>query len=76
MEDGKTFRVVVTERQLGASTEPTVRDLSEALTGVFGTDYGIYNPTWISRFTDALRGRVGAPRHRPGQRPDGRARAA
>jgi 2-polyprenyl-6-methoxyphenol hydroxylase-like FAD-dependent oxidoreductase len=55
MEDGKTFRVVVTERQLGASTEPTLRDLSEALTGVFGTDYGIHSPTWISRFTDATR---------------------
>jgi 2-polyprenyl-6-methoxyphenol hydroxylase-like FAD-dependent oxidoreductase len=29
MEDGKTFRIVVTERQVGASTEPTVGDLSK-----------------------------------------------
>jgi 3-(3-hydroxy-phenyl)propionate hydroxylase len=55
MEDGKTFRVVVTEQQLGADTEPTLRDQSEALIGVFGSDYGIHNPTWISRFTDATR---------------------
>ena len=55
MEDGKAFRVVVTEPQLGGDSEPTLRDLSEALIAVFGTDYGIHNPTWISRFTDATR---------------------
>jgi 2-polyprenyl-6-methoxyphenol hydroxylase-like FAD-dependent oxidoreductase len=55
MEDGKAFRVVVTEPQLGGNSEPTLRDLSEALIAVFGTDYGIHNPTWISRFTDATR---------------------
>jgi len=55
MEDGKTFRIVVTEHQLGGDAEPTLRDLSEALIGVFGSDYGIHNPTWISRFTDATR---------------------
>jgi 3-(3-hydroxy-phenyl)propionate hydroxylase len=32
-----------------------VRDLSEALIAVYGTDYGIHNPTWISRFTDMTR---------------------
>lgn len=55
MEDGKTFRVVVTEQQLGSGSEPTLRDLSEALTTVFGTDFGIHSPTWISRFTDMTR---------------------
>jgi 3-(3-hydroxy-phenyl)propionate hydroxylase len=55
MEDGKTVRVVVTEQQLGRSSEPTLRDLSEALTAVFGTDFGIHNPAWISRFTDMTR---------------------
>ena len=55
MEDGKTVRVVVTEQQLGPSREPTLRDLSEALTAVFGTDFGVHNPTWISRFTDMTR---------------------
>ncbi len=55
MEDGRTFRVVVTEQQLGPGSEPTLRDLSDALITVFGTDFGIHNPTWISRFTDMTR---------------------
>jgi len=55
MEDGKTVRVVVTEQQLGPSGEPTLGDLSEALIAVFGTDFGIHSPTWISRFTDMTR---------------------
>ena len=55
MEDGRTVRVVVTEQQLGPSSEPTLRDLSEALIAVYGTDFGIHDPTWISRFTDMTR---------------------
>jgi 3-(3-hydroxy-phenyl)propionate hydroxylase len=55
MEDGRTVRVVVTERQPGTGSEPTLRDLSEALITVYGTDFGIHNPTWISRFTDMTR---------------------
>jgi 3-(3-hydroxy-phenyl)propionate hydroxylase len=55
MQDGKTFRVVTTEQQLGPSSEPTLRELSEALIAVYGTDFGIRNPTWISRFTDMTR---------------------
>jgi 2-polyprenyl-6-methoxyphenol hydroxylase-like FAD-dependent oxidoreductase len=55
MEDGKTVRVVTTEQQLGPNSEPTLRDLSEALNAVFGTDFGVHDPTWISRFTDMTR---------------------
>jgi 3-(3-hydroxy-phenyl)propionate hydroxylase len=55
LEDGRTFRVVTTEQQLGPSSEPTLRDLSDALTAVYGTDFGIHSPTWISRFTDMTR---------------------
>jgi 3-(3-hydroxy-phenyl)propionate hydroxylase len=47
--------VMVTEKHVGATTEPTLRDLSEALVAVCGTDYGIHSPTWISRFTDMSR---------------------
>jgi hypothetical protein len=54
MEDGKTFRVVVTEQEIG-SGEATLRDLSLALEAVFDTDFGVHNPTWISRFTDMTR---------------------
>jgi 3-(3-hydroxy-phenyl)propionate hydroxylase len=55
MEDGKTVRVVSTEQQIGSGGEPTLRDLSESLVAVFGTDFGVHNPTWISRFTDMTR---------------------
>jgi 3-(3-hydroxy-phenyl)propionate hydroxylase len=48
-------RVLVTEQHVGPTTEPTLRDLSEALIAVYGTDYGIHSPTWISRFTDMTR---------------------
>jgi 2-polyprenyl-6-methoxyphenol hydroxylase-like FAD-dependent oxidoreductase len=55
MEDGKTFRVVVTEQQVGPASEPTLADLRESLIAVYGTDFGAYDPTWVSRFTDATR---------------------
>jgi hypothetical protein len=54
-EEGGTVRVMVTEEHVGATTEPTLRDLSNALVEVYGTDYGIHSPTWISRFTDMTR---------------------
>ena len=55
LENGGPVRVLVTEQHLGPSSEPTLRDLSEALIAVYGTDYGIHSPTWISRFTDMAR---------------------
>ena len=53
--DGGTARVVLTEPQLQLGNEPTLRDVSEALIGIYGTDYGIHSPTSISRFTDMTR---------------------
>jgi hypothetical protein len=53
--DGGPVRVMVTEEHVGPASEPTLRDLSEALIAVYGTDYGIHSPTWISRFTDMTR---------------------
>ena len=53
--DRGPVRVTVTERQLGPSSEPTLHDLSDALIAVYGTDFGVHNPTWISRFTDMTR---------------------
>src|SRR5919112_408059 len=55
LEDGGPVRVMLTEQHLGAASEPTLRDLSAALIAVYGTDYGIHSPTWISRFTDMAR---------------------
>ncbi|HXN38220.1 MAG TPA: FAD-dependent monooxygenase [Solirubrobacteraceae bacterium] len=54
-KDGGPVRVMVTEQQIGPSSEPTLRDLSEALITVYGTDFGVHNPTSISRFTDMTR---------------------
>jgi 2-polyprenyl-6-methoxyphenol hydroxylase-like FAD-dependent oxidoreductase len=53
--DRGPVRVMVTEQHPGASGEPTLRDLSAALIAVYGTDYGIHSPIWISRFTDMTR---------------------
>ncbi|HEX3722760.1 MAG TPA: FAD-dependent monooxygenase [Nitrolancea sp.] len=50
-----TVRVLVTEQNVGHTDEPTLRDLSEALVTVYGTDYGVHSPAWISRFTDTTR---------------------
>jgi hypothetical protein len=36
----------------GPPGEPILRDLGEALIAVYGTGYGIHDPTWISRFTE------------------------
>ncbi len=53
--DEGPVRVMVTEQHLGPSSEPTLRDLSDALISVYGTDFGIHSPTSISRFTDMTR---------------------
>ena len=51
---GGRVGVMLTESQIGTS-EPTLRDLSEGLIAVYGTDYGIHSPSWITRFTDMTR---------------------
>jgi 3-(3-hydroxy-phenyl)propionate hydroxylase len=55
LEDGRRMGVVLTEKALGPATAPTLRDVSDALNAVYGTDFGIHSPTWISRFTDMTR---------------------
>jgi hypothetical protein len=53
-KSGGTVGVMLTESQVGTA-EPTLRDLSEGLIAVYGTDFGIHAPTWITRFTDMTR---------------------
>jgi 2-polyprenyl-6-methoxyphenol hydroxylase-like FAD-dependent oxidoreductase len=53
-QPGGKVGVMLTESQIGTG-EPTLRDLSEGLIAVYGTDYGIHSPTWITRFTDMTR---------------------
>ncbi len=54
-KDAGPVSVMVTERGVGSTADPTLRDLSEALIAVYGTDYGVHSPRWISRFTDTTR---------------------
>ena len=54
LEDGRA-RMVLTERQVGSASEPSLRDVSEALTAAYGTDFGIHDANWVSRFTDMTR---------------------
>src|ERR687898_938918 len=54
-KEGGTVGVMLTEEHVGRTSEPTLRDLSEALVAVYGTDYGVHSPTFISRFTDMTR---------------------
>ena len=55
LDDGQRARVVLTEAQLGPAGEPTLQDIRDALTAIYGTDFGIRNPSWISRFNDMTR---------------------
>ena len=55
LEDGRTVRVVLSEQELRTAAEPTLDDLRQGLITVFGTDFGVHNVTWLSRFTDATR---------------------
>ncbi len=53
--DSGPVGVMLTEAHVGATTEPTLRELSDAMIAVYGTDYGVHSPTWLSRFTDMTR---------------------
>jgi 2-polyprenyl-6-methoxyphenol hydroxylase-like FAD-dependent oxidoreductase len=54
LEDGRVG-VVVSGPYEGQTGEPTLAELREAVTAVWGTDFGIHSPGWISRFTDMTR---------------------
>jgi 2-polyprenyl-6-methoxyphenol hydroxylase-like FAD-dependent oxidoreductase len=53
--DSGPVGVMLTEEHVGSTSEPTLRDLSERLIAVYGTDFGVHSPIWISRFTDMTR---------------------
>jgi len=55
MEDGQRVRLVLIEPQVGQGDEPTLDELRAALVAVYGTDFGVHNVTWLSRFTDMAR---------------------
>jgi 2-polyprenyl-6-methoxyphenol hydroxylase-like FAD-dependent oxidoreductase len=56
LDDWGRVRVVLIEPEVRQGDEPpTIGDLHEALIAVYGTDYGVQDVTWLSRFTDATR---------------------
>ena len=55
MEAGEALKIVVPEAQMKSGDEPTFDELRDALFTVYGTDFKVHSPTWISRFTDATR---------------------
>jgi 2-polyprenyl-6-methoxyphenol hydroxylase-like FAD-dependent oxidoreductase len=55
MEGGEMLRIVVPEARLESGDHPTFDELRDALFTVYGTDFKVHSPTWISRFTDATR---------------------
>src|SRR5207253_2947993 len=54
-EDGEPVRVVLTERDVEHTGEPSMDELREALVSVYGTDFGLRRASGISRFTDMTR---------------------
>ncbi|MGH9081791.1 MAG: FAD-dependent monooxygenase [Acidimicrobiales bacterium] len=54
LEDGRVG-IALRESSVKHSGEPTLADVKAALVATDGTDYGVYSPTFISRFTDMTR---------------------
>ena len=54
-QEGEPIRVVLTERNVDHTGDPSMDELREALVAVYGTDYGLRSASWISRFTDMAR---------------------
>ncbi|MDB4997651.1 MAG: Monooxygenase, FAD-binding protein [Myxococcaceae bacterium] len=55
LEDGKRVRAVLNEPHVKQGDAPTVDDLRKALITVYGTDFGVHDVTWLSRFSDMAR---------------------
>jgi 3-(3-hydroxy-phenyl)propionate hydroxylase len=55
LDGDNRVRVVLCEEQVRQGDEPTLDDLRAALVAVYGSDYGIHQVTWLSRFTDMTR---------------------
>lgn len=47
--------VVLVEPRVERGDEPTIDGLRAALIAVYGTDFGVHDVTWLSRFTDMAR---------------------
>lgn len=48
-------RIVLREPEIRQGDEVTIEQLREALIVLYGKDFGVHDPIWISRFTDMTR---------------------
>jgi hypothetical protein len=55
LEDGKRVRLVLCEQHASQGDAPTLDELREALVAAYGTDYGVHDVGFLSRFTDTSR---------------------
>jgi 3-(3-hydroxy-phenyl)propionate hydroxylase len=55
LDDGKRVRIVLIEPRVVQGDEPTLDELRDALSAVYGKDFGVHNVTWLSRFSDMAR---------------------
>jgi 2-polyprenyl-6-methoxyphenol hydroxylase-like FAD-dependent oxidoreductase len=62
LDDGGV-RIILSEDELQHG-EPTLNDVREALVRIYGSDFGLHSPRWISRFSDMARQ---AERYRSGR---------
>jgi 3-(3-hydroxy-phenyl)propionate hydroxylase len=53
--DGTRARVVLAEPEVRQGDAPTLDELRQTLVALYGTDFGVHDVTWLSRFTDAAR---------------------
>ena len=53
LDDGRV-RVVLRDEQV-TTGDPSLDELRAALVALYGTDFGVHDPTWLSRFSDAAR---------------------
>ena len=55
LEDGKRVRLVLSEPSLDHDGPPALQDLQAALSAAYGTDFGLHDVSFISRFSDMAR---------------------
>jgi 2-polyprenyl-6-methoxyphenol hydroxylase-like FAD-dependent oxidoreductase len=55
LDGGKRARMLLIQPPAAKGEEPTLAELREALVAVYGTDFGVHNVTWLSRFSDMAR---------------------
>jgi 3-(3-hydroxy-phenyl)propionate hydroxylase len=53
--DGDSITVVLREKTVKHTDQPSINELREALISTYGTDFGLRSINWISRFSDATR---------------------